>query len=55
VHIPEIIDNADLGEMVRDRENYSSVLDSAFTTSINLAKIFQNVFNNYKNADLCFL
>jgi hypothetical protein len=28
-HIPEIIDNADFGDMVRDRENLSSVLDSA--------------------------
>jgi hypothetical protein len=27
--MPEIIDNADFGEMVRDREKLSSVLDSA--------------------------
>jgi hypothetical protein len=39
--------------MLRDRENLSSVLDSAPQKSISLAKIFKNVFNNCKNAGLC--
>jgi hypothetical protein len=52
--VPDIIDNADSGEMVRDREKLSSVLDSAPQTSINLANVFKNVFNNSKNAGLCY-
>jgi hypothetical protein len=40
--------------MVHCRERLSSVLDSAPQKSINLAKIFKNVFNNCKNAGLCF-
>jgi hypothetical protein len=51
VHIPEIIDNADFGEMVRDREKLSPVLDSAPQKSINLAKIFKT-FSTTKNAGL---
>jgi hypothetical protein len=39
--------------MVRDREKLSSVLDSAPQKSINLTKIFKNVFSNFKNAALC--
>jgi hypothetical protein len=39
--------------MVRDREKMSSVLDLASHKSIDLAKIFKNVFNNCKNAGLC--
>jgi hypothetical protein len=35
VYTPEIIDNADFGEMVGDREKLSSVLDSAPKKSIN--------------------
>jgi hypothetical protein len=41
VHIPEIIDKADFGEMVRDGETLSSVVDSASPKSINLPKIFK--------------
>jgi hypothetical protein len=37
--IPEIIDNADSGEMVYARENLNSVLDSAFQKSTILSKI----------------
>jgi hypothetical protein len=40
--------------MVRDREKLSSVLNSAAQKYINLAKIFKNVFNNCKNAGLCY-
>jgi hypothetical protein len=40
--------------MVCDREILSSVLDSAPQKSINLAKIFKKVFNNSKNAGLCY-
>jgi hypothetical protein len=40
--------------MVCDREKLSSVLDSATQKSITLAKIFKNVFNNCKNAGLCY-
>jgi hypothetical protein len=54
VNIPEIIDNADFGEMVCDKEKLSSVLDSARQKSINLVKIFKNVFDNCKNADLYY-
>jgi hypothetical protein len=43
-----------LGEMVRDREKLSSVLDSAPQKSIILAKIFKKDFNNCKNAGLCY-
>jgi hypothetical protein len=39
--------------MVRDREKLSSVLDSGPQKSVNLAKIFKNIFNNCKNAGLC--
>jgi hypothetical protein len=42
-----------LGEMIRVRETLSSILDSAPQKSINLAKIFKNVFNGCKNAGLC--
>jgi hypothetical protein len=41
------------GEMVFDREKFSSVLNSAHQKSIKLAKIFKKVFNNCKNAGLC--
>jgi hypothetical protein len=41
--------------MVRDREKLSSVLDSAPQKSISLAKSFKKVFNNCKNAGLCYL
>jgi hypothetical protein len=51
--MPEIIDNADFGEMVRYGEKLSSVLDSAPQKSLNLAKIFKKCFNNCKNAGLC--
>jgi hypothetical protein len=51
-HIPEIIDSADFGEMIYDREKLNSVLDSAPQESVNLAKIFKKVFNNCKNAGL---
>jgi hypothetical protein len=40
--------------MVRDREKTSSVLDSAPQKSMNLAKIFKKLFNNCKNAGLCY-
>jgi hypothetical protein len=40
--------------MVHDRENLSSVLDSVPQISKNLAKRFKNVFNNCKNAGLCY-
>jgi hypothetical protein len=53
--MPEIIDNADFGERVDDREKLSSVWDSAPQKSTNLAKIFKKVFNNYKNTGLCNL
>jgi hypothetical protein len=52
--MPEIIDNANFGEVVCDREKLSSVLDSAPQKSINLAKIFKKVFN-CKNVGLCYL
>jgi hypothetical protein len=55
VHIPEIIDNAGFGEIVRDREKLSSSLDSEPPKAINLSKIFKNVFNNCKNAGLYVL
>jgi hypothetical protein len=51
--MPEIIDTADLGEILRDRETLSSGLDSAPQKSINLAQIFKNVFNSCKTAALC--
>jgi hypothetical protein len=54
VHIPEIIDNADFGEMVHDIEKLSSVLDSAPQKPTHLAKIFKNIFNNCKSAGLCY-
>jgi hypothetical protein len=41
--------------MVRDEEKLSSVLDSAPQKPINLAKSFEKVFNNCKNAGLCNL
>jgi hypothetical protein len=40
--------------MVGDREKLSSVLDSTPQKSVNLARIFKNVFNNCKNAGLCY-
>jgi hypothetical protein len=48
-----MIDNAHFREMVRDRENLSSVLNSAPQKSTNMATIFKNVFKNCKNAGLC--
>jgi hypothetical protein len=45
VHIPEIIDNAGFGEMISDIEKLSSVLDPANQRTINLAKIFTQLFN----------
>jgi hypothetical protein len=53
VHIPEITDNADFGEMVRDREKLSSGLDSGSQKSVNSTKMFKKVFNNCKIAGLC--
>jgi hypothetical protein len=52
--MPEIIENADFEEIVRDREKLSSVLDSALQKSINVATIFKKVFNKCKNASLRF-
>jgi hypothetical protein len=40
--------------MVCERKKLSSVLDSAPQNSINLAKVFKKVFNNCKNAGLCY-
>jgi hypothetical protein len=51
--MPEIIDNADFGEMVSAGEKLSSVLDSEPQKSISLGKIFKKVFNNRKNTVLC--
>jgi hypothetical protein len=47
-------DNADFGVMVCDREKLRLVLDSAPQKSINLAKIFKNVFTKCKNAGLYY-
>jgi hypothetical protein len=52
--MPEIIDNADFGEMVRYREKLGSALDSALQKSMNLAKSFKKKFNKCKNAGLCY-
>jgi hypothetical protein len=49
-----MIDNVNLGEMIRDREKLSSVLDSATPKSINLAKILKTVFNNL-NMQACVI
>jgi hypothetical protein len=55
VHLPEIIDNADVGKMVGDTEKLRSSLDSVLQKSIKSDKSFKNVFNNCNNAGLCYL
>jgi hypothetical protein len=52
--MPEIIDTADLWEIVRDRETLSSGLDSAPQKSINLAQIFKK-FSIAVKLQLCVI